>query len=268
MPIRYKPIVIKKNDKIVSNFALFLKMKAYVRIHQIKLPPKSSGLEATVATQPSGNEITAECSGSPMTCYKIFQLDCQDQFEKEGSIEITLKKKKLIGSSEPLEVLVLPFKWFELNKTIRSNFPCKSLTSRVYDTSMDVEVHISSTSCKPFDAPTGQLQCIPQWQIDSQNLNQPAPVPAKPAPQHTQEPTYVPPPPPAYEPTPQSTPYSQNQPYPQNAPYPQNPVPQGQAPQYDPYLNPYAENQASNTPVSGASVNPYDEPPNPYESPI
>ena len=222
-------------------------MKAYVRVHQIKNPPSSSGMIVNVSINPKGAEMSCECSGSPLTCYKVFQLMCDDQYGQEGTIKIILQKNRLLRSPKDMAVLVLPFTWYEVDKTTRYEYPLKAVNKKAKDVMMDVEIHLASDpKTRAFDAPAGKLLCIPTWEVSNPQLKEDAPVsayqppsaPAVPAPAL---------PPEYYQPQQSQSAYTQPS-------YPEYPDPQQNIAQ-----SPYDQNE--NEP----SVSPYQD--NNYQSP-
>ena len=227
-------------------------MKAYIRVHQIKNPPNNSGLSITINVNPKGPEMSCECSGLPVTCYKVFQLMCDDQYETQGTIQITLKKTRLLRSPKDLAILVLPFSWFEVDKTIRYEYPLKSVDKKAKDVKMDVEVHLASDpKIRAFDAPTGKLLCIPTWEVSSPEKEdipvssyQPPSAPAMPAPA---SPTNF---------------YEQQAQQSNQLNYPQYPSPEQQQNVYNPYQQneniPHQQNTETSPYQDSSNQSPYD----------
>ena len=161
-------------------------MKLFCRVHQIKGIDGSS-LELSVYSFPKGEEIRCDCSDSPVTCYKVFKFDIDEQVVDDGELRFTLKKKRIFGAPKIIAVLTLPLRWFSVDKTTRSTYPMNQTTPGLEELIADVEIHLSTDSnIRPFDAPSGKLLVQPQWETGGTSIKAIPTTPAVMVPQTTE----------------------------------------------------------------------------------
>ncbi|EAY15326.1 hypothetical protein TVAG_224020 [Trichomonas vaginalis G3] len=130
-------------------------MKLFLKAHTFSCKdPMMHDYLVRIEVNPKGPSAECDCSGNPINCFKIFTLECEDQYEKEGDIKVILYRKKMFGRRKVEAEVSLPLMGFEVDRTVRNVYPTSNP-----DFTADIEVHLSSVpNVKPFSVPAGKYQ--------------------------------------------------------------------------------------------------------------
>lgn len=139
-------------------------MRLYVKAHCFTSDDMSffGTYMVKIELTPKGETQECECHSNPVTCFKIFKFDCEDQYEAKGTIEISFIACKSFGRKKVLGKLSLPFDNFDIDTTTRHVFDMEDSTIRA-----DIEVHISTDDNKrAFLAPAGKYKSLPDVEAE------------------------------------------------------------------------------------------------------